>query len=207
MKLYLVRHGQTEYNELSLHQHSNVELSDLGVKQAEILAKRFSKIPIDLIYSSTLKRAKDTTEIINRIINKKIVYLDSLKEKKNPSEIVGKQGDSEDIQKIHQKMNAHSDDIKWHYSDEENFNEFKERVLKLFNILDQTKEQNILAVTHGGPIRIIILYIVLGSSISSEIFQRFKFSFRPDNTGITLCEKNKDGKWIVRTFNDRAHLG
>ena len=96
MKLYLVRHGQTEYNELSLHQHSNVELSDLGVKQAEILAKRFSKIPIDLIYSSTLKRAKDTTEIINRIINKKIVYLDSLKEKKNPSEIVGKQGDSED---------------------------------------------------------------------------------------------------------------
>jgi len=126
MKLYLVRHGQTEYNELFLYQHDNVELSDLGVRQAEILAKRLSKIPIDLIYSSTLKRAKDTTKIINQTINKKIVYLDYLKEKKNPSEIVGERVDSEDIQKIHQKINDHSDDIKWHYSDEENFNEFKE---------------------------------------------------------------------------------
>jgi len=79
--------------------------------------------------------------------------------------------------------------------------------LNFFHVLDQTTEQNILAVTHGGPIRIIILYIVFSGNISSELFQRFKFSFRPDNTGITLCENNKEGKWVVRTFNDRAHLG
>lgn len=207
MKLYLVRHGQTKYNEMFLHQYDGVGLSELGVKQAETLAKRFSKIPIDLIYSSPLKRSKDTAEIISRIINKKVVFSDFLKEKKNPSEIVGKRGDSEEIQKIHQEMNAHGDDPEWHYSDEENFSEFKERVLKFFDVLDRTQEQNILAVTHGGPIRIIVLYTALSSNISSEIFLKFKFAFRTDNTGITLCEKNKDGKWVVRTFNDRAHLG
>lgn len=207
MKLYLIRHGQTEYNALFLHQHGDVELSDLGIKQAAILAKRFSQIPIDIIYASPLKRAKKTAEIINNALNKKTIYSDFLKEKKNPSEIVGKKADSDEIKKIHEAMNLNSNDSFWHYSDEENFIEFRERVLNFFNILEDAKGENILAITHGGPIRMIVLSMVFGDDISSETFRKFKFSFKLDNTGITLCEKRKSGHWIVRSFNDHSHLG
>ena len=105
MKLYLARHGQTEYNAMSLHQHGDVELSELGIKQAKVLAKRFSKIPIDLIYSSPMTRAKKTAEIINKNLKKEIIYTDFLKEKKNPSEIVGKKGENYEIQKKRQRPN------------------------------------------------------------------------------------------------------
>lgn len=64
MKVYFVRHGQTKYNVLQEHQPEDAGLSELGIKQAEILAKRFSKIPIDIIYSSPMKRVKQTVEII-----------------------------------------------------------------------------------------------------------------------------------------------
>ena len=70
MKLYLVRHGQTEHNASSLHQDEKVELSKQGKKQAIILAKRFSKIPIELIYSSPMNRARKTAEVINKKIKK-----------------------------------------------------------------------------------------------------------------------------------------
>src|SRR3989344_9399934 len=130
MKLYLVRHGQTEYNAMSLHQHGDVDLSELGINQAKVLAKRFSKIPVDVIYSSSLKRAKETAKIINKALKKKVIYSDFLKEKKNPSEIVGKRADTDEIQEIHQEINLNSDNLSWHYSDEENFIEFKERVLQ-----------------------------------------------------------------------------
>lgn len=207
MKLYLVRHGRTAYNELSLHQHGDTNLSELGLKQAEILAKRFSKIPVDIIYASPLKRAKDTAEIIDKTLEKKIIYSDFLREKKNPSEIVGKKTDSDEVQEIHKSINLNSNDPLWHYSDEENFIEFKTRVLQFFKVLNKEKRENILVVTHGGPIRMIVLSMIFGNSIPAEIFLKFKFSFGLNNTGITLCEKDKNEHWVVKTFNDHSHLG
>ena len=206
MKLYLIRHGQTGYNASSLHQHENVELSKLGEKQAEILTKRFSKIPIDVIYSSPLKRAKDTAEIINKKLKKKVIYVDFLKEWKNPSEVIDKSISDPKVKKIHELTYKNRNDHFWHYSDEENFIEFRERVLEFFNVLEKTKKENILAVTHGGPIRIIIFSMMLGSNIDGDDFRKFKSTFRLNNTGITLCEK-ENGHWVVQTLNDHSHLG
>ncbi|MBL7156390.1 MAG: histidine phosphatase family protein [Candidatus Pacebacteria bacterium] len=207
MKVYFVRHGESEYNVLYLHQHEKVGLSEKGIKQAKILAKRFSKIPINIIYSSPLKRAKQTVEIINKTVKKKIIYSDFLKERKRPSEFLGKKADSSEVLKIHEIINPHDNDPLWHYSDEENFIEFKKRVKKFFDVLAKTKKENILVVTHGGPIKILVLTMMLGDELTPEIFRKFADLFELSNTGITLCEKNEKGKWIVRVFNDHTHLG
>ena len=133
IKVYFVRHGQTKYNVLQEHQPESAGLSKLGIKQAKILAKRFSKISIDIIYSSPMKRAKQTAEIINKSLKKKIVYSDFLKERKGPSEFLGKRTDSTEVLKINKIRNLHEKDPFWHYSDEENFIEYKERIKKFFN--------------------------------------------------------------------------
>ena len=207
MKVYFVRHGQTEYNEKYHCQPEDSNLSDLGIKQAKTLAKRFSKIPIDVICSSPLKRAEQTTKIINKTINKKVIYINSLKERKSPSEIMDKKADGPEALKMHKILNKHQDDPLWHYSDEENYIEFKKRIKKALKLISDLRENDILVISHGNTIKMLILLMVFGEDIKPEFFYKFAVSFKTYNTGITLCEKNEKGDWVVRVFNDHAHLG
>lgn len=63
--IYLVRHGQTNWNvEGRIQGHKNSVLTNAGRQQAADLAERFSGINFDAVYSSDLTRAKDTAEIL-----------------------------------------------------------------------------------------------------------------------------------------------
>ena len=64
-KLVLVRHGQTVHNRLGLIQgRTDTELSPEGEAQARKLAVELREEPFDRVYSSPLKRAFRTAEII-----------------------------------------------------------------------------------------------------------------------------------------------
>ncbi len=75
MKIYLVRHGQTDSNLKKVY--DNVELdediNENGIKQAEELRNKIMNIKFDIIYSSQLKRAIHTANIINYNNNKIII--------------------------------------------------------------------------------------------------------------------------------------
>lgn len=65
MKLYFVRHGETEMNVRNMfYGWYDVDINEKGVMQAEELRDAFREIPVDAIYSSDLKRAMHTAEII-----------------------------------------------------------------------------------------------------------------------------------------------
>ncbi|MBM4447064.1 MAG: histidine phosphatase family protein [Chloroflexi bacterium] len=66
MRLILVRHGETAWNQERRIQggSSDVELSEVGRKQAERLGLALQETKIDAIYSSPLKRAFDTAQAI-----------------------------------------------------------------------------------------------------------------------------------------------
>lgn len=62
----LIRHGETEWNvEEVFRGRIDIELNQTGIKQAELLAGYLSGHTIDSIYSSPLKRAMKTAEIIS----------------------------------------------------------------------------------------------------------------------------------------------
>ena len=208
MKVYFVRHGESEYNAKNLFQDGKVLLSKKGEQQAQVLAKRFLNIPVNIIISSPYPRAKKTAEIINKKIKKEIIFSELIGERKMPKETIGKYAYSDELIKIKELMRNNAKDSFWHYSDEENYSEFKNRIDKFFKYLNNLKEENVLVVGHGGPIRMTILNIMfLGKDIDPEIYYKFNELFRITNTGITMCEKHKDGRWDLWTFNDIAHLG
>lgn len=64
--LYLIRHGETEYNRRRIVQGRRIDarLNPTGLAQAEALAARFAATPLDAIYASTLVRAKQTAAAI-----------------------------------------------------------------------------------------------------------------------------------------------
>ena len=110
--------------------------------------------------------------------------------------------------KIHQLLNLHQDNPKWHYSDEENFIELKKGIKKFLDFLtSKVKQENVLVVCHGGPIKMISLLMALGDKLSPEVFYGFVNTFRINNTSITLCQKEKNEPWSIEAFNDHRHLG
>ena len=71
MKFIIVRHGETSWNIQKRFQgKTDIGLSENGLKQAEMLAKKLSKEKIDAIYTSRLKRAVKTAEKIQKFHKK-----------------------------------------------------------------------------------------------------------------------------------------
>ena len=65
MVIYLIRHGQTDWNlKNRLQGVEDIELNDTGLSQSIQCARAFLDIPISRILSSPLKRAKKTADII-----------------------------------------------------------------------------------------------------------------------------------------------
>lgn len=76
MKLYLARHGRTNYNELGLCNSDpsvDVHLTPQGVEQAKILAKKLQQVPLQCIYISELNRTAQTAALVNVYHNVPIV--------------------------------------------------------------------------------------------------------------------------------------
>jgi broad specificity phosphatase PhoE len=88
MKIILIRHGESEANAQGIMQGQKVDksLSKLGREQATKLAKRLKNEKIEAIYSSDLKRAKETAEEINKFHNVKIKLDKRLREKDHDKE-------------------------------------------------------------------------------------------------------------------------
>lgn len=62
--VYLIRHGQTEWNRLEkLQGHSDIELNDLGRAQAQALSQFTQDLKVDAVIASDLLRAVQTAQI------------------------------------------------------------------------------------------------------------------------------------------------
>jgi broad specificity phosphatase PhoE len=65
MKIYLVRHGQTDWNVKRIAQgRTDIPLNETGIAQAEALRDKIKGRKIDVCYSSPLSRARQTAEIV-----------------------------------------------------------------------------------------------------------------------------------------------
>ncbi len=65
MLLYVVRHGQTEWNlEHRCQGISDIPLTEQGINETKKLKELVDKLDIDIVYSSPLSRARDTAKIL-----------------------------------------------------------------------------------------------------------------------------------------------
>ena len=65
MKIYIMRHGETKWNKRSkLQGQVDIPLAPKGIEQAQMTAEGMKEIPFDHIFSSPLKRAYKTAQIV-----------------------------------------------------------------------------------------------------------------------------------------------
>ena len=199
MRLYIVRHGETQWNAESRAQGSmNVQLTENGINQARSLANRIQHYPIDVIYSSDLDRAYETAKIIGKKINLEVNILNELREMS-----FGK-WEGLTMAEIQQKYRDHY--IVWRSTphqakipDGEKLLDVQTRSLKaVHQLLKRHKDQNILIVSHGVTIKSMILGLM---DIELSNFYKIK----QDNACLNIIEFREYGPVIV-TLNDTAHL-
>lgn len=151
MKLYVIRHGRTNKNDEGVFNgRYDEDLNETGIQQAEIVREELENYDIDLIISSTLKRAMHTAEIINTR-NIPIIYDDRLVERDFGSYTL-KPVNSVDWD----KCGSYYCDK---YEDVEAIKEVCERVYEIINeIKEKYSDKNVLIVTHNGVARAIYSY-------------------------------------------------
>ncbi|MDT2840886.1 histidine phosphatase family protein [Vagococcus carniphilus] len=155
MNLYLVRHGQD--NENVRGGWCNHGLIEEGIEQSKVLGNSLADIFFDEVYSSDLNRAVETTKIILKMQKNKsnnIVYTDKLREINNGL-LAGMK--NEVAEKEYPGLYYGSLEFNENYPSGESPEEFYNRIKSFWNveIIPQNKK-NILLVTHGGVINIIL---------------------------------------------------
>jgi broad specificity phosphatase PhoE len=163
--IYLVRHGESEGNVKEIVQgHMDFPITEKGEKQVLKTADIFKDIHFDAIYSSDLLRAKQTAEIIKLGRDLKIKTSELLRERKL-GEFEGETSDyyyktlKDELSELDTLSKKERLGYKLHptiESDGEVINRF---VTYIKEIAIAHRGENVLITTHGGPIKLLLLYI------------------------------------------------
>lgn len=205
--IYIVRHGESEGNAGPYHGTFDVPLTEKGIAQAKLVAKRARSLGAEVLVSSTMTRAKQTTDHILDEVPLPVEYSDLLIERRRPSEILGKLKEDPKNIAIIQAVIDNYCVPGWKYSDEENFEDLKIRAKQAVDLLDARSENTILVVSHGLFTRMIVGHILFGEQFSAEEGNALIYNMATTNTGITTLGKQEGGSWRLLTWNDQAHLG
>lgn len=145
MNIYLVRHGQTNWNiQNKLQGSADIPLNNTGIEQANMLKNILKGISVDFIISSPLKRALTTAEIINSDLHLPL-YMDEALKERSFGELEGVHGGEYDKELFWDYYKNHE------YKNVEKIQDFFTRI---FNFLDNLQkkyaDKSILIVTHNG---------------------------------------------------------
>ena len=211
-KLILVRHGQSTYNlENRFTGWKDVPLTDNGIKEAQDAISLLKNIPIDIAFTSNLKRAQDTLDIILSGLKLKIITTrhESLNERdygsligQNKAEAALKFGE-EQVQIWRRSYNVPP-------PDGESLEMTYERCIPYFKkyILSNISTNNIIISAHGNSIRAIVKYLLNLSKyqiLKTEIgwCEPWVFSFNANKiVNLNIMYKHKTNSFIPIDINE-----
>ena len=206
--IYFVRHGETENNVKNIRQGPEEPLTEKGRTQALATALRFPKNKgrPQIIISSPYERTKETAEIIAKELKMSVEYSNLLKERRNPSEIIGHSGQEKQVKKIIDCIDKsyHADDLR--ISDEENFVDLKKRAKELLISITKRKEERIIMVTHGIFLKMVISYMLYGERLTASEYNNLSYFNPINNASMAICSYTthwfKKNEWKLIVWND-----
>lgn len=184
MRLFLVRHGQTDWNVKGKIQGSvDSELNETGIKQAEELSIKIkllkSKHNFSIIYTSPQRRAAKTAQILSQAVNADYIKVKGLEE------INFGEWEGMTWPEIEKKYPEEYEE--WYENRRytrppkgESYQDMIERVLAaIHKIIEKENEhENVVIVTHSAVIMCLMCYI------TNTPFEDM-MKFITDNTAIT----------------------
>jgi alpha-ribazole phosphatase len=189
MKLYLLRHGETDENKSKFYYGKmDVSLNSRGIEQAQKAARALSNIEFDSIYISERKRTIETKDII--LSGNLKGYKDMVKQDSRINEMNFGLFEGKTYEEIKE---AYPEEYKRWEKDWKNFcppqgegyKDFYLRVKCFMEEILNSSAENVLVVTHGGVIRTIYCYIL---EENLDLF--WKFASKNGDISIIKYEYN-----------------
>ena len=197
-EIILVRHGETEWNVGEIYRgRADVALDEVGIKQAELLGKYLSGLKLDTIYSSPLRRALDTANIMAQYHNVRVQVNNGLID----FDYGEWQGlPDKEVKKLY--LALHSE---WHTNPHlvkmpggEGLDDVRKRALAVVNEVVSKYKGSVALVSHRVVNKVLICSLL---GLDNSHF----WHIRQDVGGITTFDY-VDGRFILTKHNDTSYL-
>lgn len=186
MKLYLIRHGESETNLAGQWTGwLDAALTEKGLADARGVRPLLAGIPFDKIYASDLSRARRTAE--EAIPGCRYEVTELLREIH-----VGELG-GRPFGNIPEPMRDHITELGYGDYGGEAYTDFAERVRRFFSLVEASPYENVAAFTHGGLLH-CALEVVVGMRIP-----RSRISCA--NCTVAIFERRGSGWWLWSWIN------
>lgn len=203
LTLYLIRHGETEWNQAGRCQGvTDIPLTDKGYRQAQILAQTLADNPLSLVLTSSLQRSKETATLIAARHGLTVELRDELKEW-NQGELEGLTG--AELLGRHQAYFA-----QWQHDPANTAPPGGETLQALqqraWPVIDQLKDRSLT-----GPVAIVSHSMTLSTLLCAALgldlayVHRLKLDIASRST-LTFNSVGIFSSWVLTALNDRHHL-
>lgn len=198
MDIYIVRHGESKHNKAGIWQGLlDGELSEKGIEQAKKLSNKLENKNFDAIYSSKLKRAMKTADIIAEKHNLKVKRYEEFNECR--VELWNGYSINDVFTKFSKEFEEWSKNS-WAVIDGvESLGNLQKRVVERFLkiVKNHKNEDTILIVSHGLALRTIILWIL---EMPLNKYRKIHLY----NTSLTKI-KYENEKFSIEYLNNTSH--
>ena len=200
-KIYLIRHGQTDYNLKGIVQGSgvNASLNETGQKQAQAFFEKYQSIPFKKVYTSVLNRS---IESVQKFIDAGIPWesypgLNEISWGNRDGKIVGPEDD-----KFYKEVVGEWKKGNVHICSEggESPLDVEKRIKEVMDIIVSRHDEDVILICmHGRAMRIL-----LASLLRKDLSCMDEFTH--ENLCLYLINFS-EGKFIVEKASDVEHLG
>ncbi len=200
MRVIFVRHGETDWNKVGRMQgRLDIELNLNGVRQAHFCKKKLKNFKVDAIYTSPQLRAYQTAEIINSAFSLPLNTSELLQE----IDLGSWQGYTwREIEMKNRNLFLEYEkggDFSSVYGGE-SWVDVQTRMLEFLDMLLLTPYEDVVVVSHGGAIRMLIS-AVMGLNIGQRTYLDI------DNLSLNIVRYLEDKKrWQVVTLNEHSYI-
>ena len=197
-KLILARHGETVWNVEKIYRgRTDVNLDEVGIKQAELLGKYLSNWELEAIYSSPLRRALDTANIIAHYQKIGVHIVEGL--------IDFDYGEWQSLPEQEVKRLYPALLNEWHHNPHnvvmpggESLEDVSKRAIEVVNDVLSKYQGSVVLVSHRVVNKVLICSLL---GLDNSYF----WNIKQDVGGITIFNY-VDGRFVLTRHNDASHL-
>lgn len=199
-EIIVVRHGETEWNaDGRIQGHLDVELNEVGKQQASAVADLLSKeIKVSAVYSSDLKRAFETAQIIATTCGGLEVVEDPDLRERHLGDLQGVvYREAARLQPVaHRALLSHRMDQEIPGGGESRDQLHQRCTASLRKIGQKHKGERVVVVTHGGVIR----------SLYKRASPDRRSPGKIANASVSIFHLFDGDKWVIKVWDDVSHL-
>jgi broad specificity phosphatase PhoE len=197
-KLILARHGETVWNVEKIYRgRTDVNLDEVGIKQAELLGKYLGNLELEAVYSSPLRRALDMANFIARYQKIGVHIAEGL--------IDFDYGEWQSLPEQEAKRLYPTLHNEWHNNPHkvrmpggESLGDVRSRAIEVVNEVLFKYQGAVVLVSHRVVNKVLICFLL---GLDNSYF----WNIKQDVGGITIFNY-ADGRFVLTKHNDTSHL-